>query len=89
MKRLAVVLSLAAMSQLAHAGDEDKKKSEDREVRYKEVTEVIFGEVGVQGTLVGPSGRFVPGDPPRHEMSFLKLRTDFKPEIKVSVDEVK
>ena len=92
MKRLAVLLTLAALAPLAHAGDDtddSKKKPTDREVRYQQVTEVIFGEVGVQGTVVGPDGRLVPGDPPRLQLSFLRLREDFEPEIKRSVDEVK
>lgn len=61
----------------------------DRDVRYRERTEIDFEGVDVTGQLVKPQGALLLD---RKRASFnplIKLRTDFNPEISNSVTEVK
>ncbi len=61
----------------------------EREIKYKERTEIIFDGVDVQGELVKPQGKLTVE---RRSASFnplIQLREDFNREMKDSVDEVK
>lgn len=61
----------------------------DRDVRYKDRTEIDFEGVDVTGQLVKPQGALLLD---RKRASFnplVKLRTDFNPEISSSVTEIK
>ena len=61
----------------------------DRDVRYKDRTEIDFEGVDVTGQLVKPQGALLLD---RKRASFnplIKLRADFNPEISNSVTEVK
>jgi len=61
----------------------------DRQVKYKERTEIDFEGVDVQGELVKPQGQLLLD---RRKASFnplIRLREDFNKEMKASVDEVK
>ena len=61
----------------------------DRDVRYKDRTEIDFEGVDVTGQLVKPQGALLL-DRKRASFNPLgKLRTDFNPEISNSVTEIK
>lgn len=64
-------------------------QDQDREVRYKDKTEIDFEGVDVEGQLVKPQGALLLD---RKRASFnplIKLRTDFNPEMSASVSEIK
>jgi hypothetical protein len=64
-------------------------KEKDREVTYRERTEIDFEGVDVQGQLVKPQGRLVLS---RRDASFnplIRLRENFDAEMKDSIDEIK
>ena len=64
-------------------------QEQDRDVRYKQKTEIDFEGVDVEGTLVKPQGALLLD---RKRASFnplIKLRTDFNPEMTMSVNEIK
>lgn len=74
---------LILITSLAFAQDED------RDIKYRERTEIDFEGVDVTGELVKPQGALLLD---RKRASFnplIKLRTDFNPEISTSVNEVK
>jgi len=61
----------------------------NRQVKYKERTEIDFEGVDVQGELVKPQGQLLLD---RRKASFnplIRLREDFNQEMKNSVDQVK
>ena len=81
--RILLVLSLLTISSTAMAQDDD------RNVRYKDRTEIDFEGVDVSGELVKPQGALLLD---RKRASFnplIKLRTDFNPEMSQSVNNVK
>ena len=81
--RILLVLSLLSLSSTALAQDDD------RNVRYKDRTEIDFEGVDVSGELVKPQGALLLD---RKRASFnplIKLRTDFNPEMSQSVNNVK
>jgi hypothetical protein len=64
-------------------------QEEDRDVKYKDRTEIDFEGVDVTGQLVKPQGALLLD---RKRASFnplIKLRADFNPEISSSVTEIK
>ena len=64
-------------------------QDEDRDIKYRERTEIDFEGVDVTGELVKPQGALLLD---RKRASFnplIKLRSDFNPEISTSVSEVK
>ncbi len=64
-------------------------QDQDREVRYKDKTEIDFEGVDVEGQLVKPQGALLLD---RKRASFnplIKLRSDFNPEMSASVSEIK
>ena len=74
---------LILIASLAFAQDED------RDIKYRERTEIDFEGVDVTGELVKPQGALLLD---RKRASFnplIKLRSDFNPEISTSVNEVK
>ena len=61
----------------------------DREIVYKQKTEIDFEGLDVEGQLVKPQGALLLD---RKRASFnplIKLRTDFNPEMTSSVNEIK
>lgn len=65
------------------------QETDDRQVKYKERTEIDFEGVDVEGELVKPQGQLLLD---RRKASFnplIRLREDFNNEMKQSVDEVK
>lgn len=64
-------------------------QEQDRDVRYKQKTEIDFEGVDVEGQLVKPQGALLLD---RKRASFnplIKLRTDFNTEMTMSVNEIK
>jgi hypothetical protein len=81
------LLAFAAASPVAaFAQDED---GEGRQVRYKEKTEIDFEGVDVSGELVKPSGSLLVDRKKAQFNPLIQLRTDFNPEMKESINEVK
>jgi hypothetical protein len=80
------LMAFAAFSAPALAQDED---AEGRQVRYKEKTEIDFEGVDVSGELVKPSGSLLVDRKKAQFNPLIQLRTDFNPEMKESVNEVK
>jgi len=81
--RILFMLSLLTISLPAMA------QEDDRNVRYKDRTEIDFEGVDVSGELVKPQGALLLD---RKRASFnplIKLRTDFNPEMSQSVNDVK
>ena len=69
---------------------QDKKVEEkEREVIYKERTEIDFEGVDITGELIKPQGKLVLD---RRKATFnplIRLRTNFDTEMKESTDEIK
>ena len=87
--RLIVALSaLPALATPAFAQDEDLGDS-NREVKYKERTEIDFEGVDVTGELVKPQGQLLLDRRKADFNPLIKLRESFDTEMKQSVDEVK
>ncbi|TVQ91784.1 MAG: hypothetical protein EA397_09315 [Deltaproteobacteria bacterium] len=61
----------------------------DRQVKYKERTEIDFEGVDVSGELVKPSGSLLVDRKKAQFNPMIRLRTDFKPEMRESINEVK
>lgn len=80
------LMAFAAFSVPALAQDDD---TEGRQVRYKEKTEIDFEGVDVSGELVKPSGSLLVDRKKAQFNPLIQLRTDFNPEMKESVNEVK
>jgi len=89
--KLAIVTAIVSVSG-AFAGKayaQDEGEGEDRNVKYKQTTEIDFEGLDVNGELVKPSSALVLD---RKKASFnplIKLRADFNEEMEQSVDEVK
>lgn len=82
-KTLAIATAFAVFATPALAQDEN------RDVKYKERTEIDFEGVDVTGELVKPQGQLLLD---RRKASFnplIRLREDFNKEMQQSVDEVK
>ena len=62
---------------------------DDRQIKYKERTEIDFEGVDVQGELVKPQGQLLLDRRKANFNPLIKLRQDFKDEMKQSVNEVK
>lgn len=61
----------------------------DREVRYKDKTEIDFEDLDVEGQLVKPQGALLLDRKRATFNPLIKLRTDFNPEMSQSVSEIK
>ena len=83
---IAAILGMSVFAMPAIAQDADDA---DRQVKYAERTEIDFDDMDVTGELVKPRGQAVME---RRKASFnplIRLRENFNPEMKQSVDEVK
>ena len=69
----------------AFAGDEPVAPK----VVYKAVTEVTFGEVGLEGEMIRPEVKISTERAKAHFPSFIQLRTEWKQEMARSVNDVK
>ena len=69
----------------AHAQD----KEEDRKVIYKERTEIDFESVDVTGALIKPAGALLIDRKRAQFNPLIRLRDDWKDEMKKSIDKVK
>lgn len=83
MTRLLVLSALSAsMASTAFAQDEGQ-------VKYRERTEIDFEGVDVSGELVKPAGGLILDRKKAEFNPLIRLREDFNPEMKQSIDEVK
>jgi hypothetical protein len=84
-RTLVITTALCFCANVAHAQEE----SSDRQVKYKERTEIDFDGVDVQGELVKPAGQLFLDRRKAQFNPLIRLREDFDTEMKRSVDEVK
>jgi hypothetical protein len=64
-------------------------QEEEGPVKYRERTEIDFEGVDVNGELVKPSGGLILDRKKAEFNPLIRLREDFNPEMKQSIDEVK
>jgi hypothetical protein len=76
---------LLLLVNLAFASDE----SEDREVVYKQKTEIDFEDLEIEGILQKPQSALVLERKKANFNPLIKLRTDWNDAMEQSVDEVK
>ena len=69
----------------AHAQDEE----ESRKVIYKQRTEIDFDSVDVNGELIKPAGALLIDRKRAQFNPLIRLRDDWKDEMKKSIDKVK
>ena len=69
----------------AHAQDEE----ESRKVIYKQRTEIDFDSVDVNGELIKPAGALLIDRKRAKFNPLIRLRTDWREEMKKSIDKVK
>ena len=69
----------------AHAQDEE----ESRKVIYKQRTEIDFDSVDVNGELIRPAGALLIDRKRAKFNPLIRLRTDWREEMKKSIDKVK
>ena len=81
--RIPIAIILLTMSLPALAQDDD------RNVRYKDRTEIDFEGVDVSGELVKPQGALLLDRKRANFNPLIKLRTDFNPEMSQSINNVK
>ena len=84
--RAALILSLTLLPGHASAGDDDEK---DRNVVYRQKTEIDFEDLEIEGILQKPQSALVLE---RKKASFnplIQLRTNWNQEMDQSVDEIK
>ena len=72
------------LSALAFANPE-----EDRKVVYKQKTEIDFEGVELEGQLIKPQGAIITERKNAAFNPLIQLRTDFKQEMSLSVEEMK
>ena len=86
----ASLLCLASASaQEESSGEVDSVPSGEPEIRYKQATEVDFGERGIEGRVRGPVGVYSGSLPGSSFQPLLRLKTDFDTEILASVQSVR
>ena len=73
------------LSALAFADPQE----EDRKVVYKQKTEIDFEGVELEGQLIKPQGSIITERQSAAFNPLIKLRTDFKQEMTLSVEEMK
>jgi len=73
------------LSALAFADPQE----EDRKVIYKQKTEIDFEGVELEGQLIKPQGSIITERQSAAFNPLIKLRTDFKQEMTLSVEEMK
>jgi len=81
-----ILFTLALLFPLtAHAQDEE----EGRKVIYKQRTEIDFDSVDVNGELIKPAGALLIDRKRAQFNPLIRLRDDWKDEMKKSIDKVK
>lgn len=85
MRSLLILITFCASS-VSFAGD---KHDNDRQVVYKQKTEIDFEGVEIQGQLVKPMGSLLLDRRRANFNPLIKLRVDFDSEMAASVDEIK
>jgi len=80
-----LALTLLALPVTAFAQED----ADGRQIKYKERTEIDFEGVDVTGELVKPQGALLLDRRKANFNPLIKLRQDFKDEMKQSVNEVK
>ena len=73
------------LSMLAFA----EPQEEDRKVVYKQKTEIDFEGVELEGQLIKPQGAIITERKTAAFNPLIQLRTDFKQEMSLSVEEMK
>lgn len=87
MIRFAVVFGLSLLATSAFAGDDKDRK--EVEVRYKAITELDLTGVELTAPVVKPNIGWINQLNHLEFDSLVKLRKDFKPEMRSSVAEVR
>lgn len=83
MKSTLSVIALLLFSSTSYAQDGEQ------EVMYKAKTEIDFEGLEVEGELIKPQGALLRERSTAAFNPLIKLRTDFKPEMNQSVNEIK
>ena len=83
--QIAIIGALTALSTAAFAQDEDG----NRQIKYKERTEIDFEGVDVSGELVKPQGSLLIDRKKAQFNPLIELRENFNQEMKDSINEVK
>jgi hypothetical protein len=84
-----VLGALVFVSQLAWAQSDEVDPDTGRKVKYQEREEIIFEGVSLHGELVGPDLIGVKETRRPVFNPLVRLREDWNPEMKASVDQVK
>jgi len=82
------ILALSTLL-LPLAASAQETDAEGRQIKYKERTEIDFEGVDVTGELVKPQGALLLDRRKANFNPLIKLRQDFRDEMKQSVNEVK
>ena len=83
--RIPLILSLTLLHGHSYAGDDE----EDRQVVYKQKTEIDFEDLEIEGVLQKPQSALVLERKKANFNPLIKLRTDWQDKMEESVDEVK
>jgi hypothetical protein len=83
--RIPLILSLTLFPGHSYAGDDE----EDRQVVYKQKTEIDFEDLEIEGVLQKPQSALVLERKKANFNPLIKLRTDWQDKMEESVDEVK
>lgn len=65
------------------------QEAEERQIKYKERTEIDFEGVDITGELVKPAGSLVMDRRKAQFNPLIRLRLDFDDKMKESIDEIK
>jgi hypothetical protein len=84
--QLALIGGLTALSTVAFAQDDDVG---NRQIKYKERTEIDFEGVDVSGDLVKPQGSLLIDRKKAQFNPLIELRENFNQEMRDSINEVK
>jgi hypothetical protein len=82
-------LLLVCFSAWAQTEPEEIDAATGRKIKWLEREEIIFDGVSLQGELVGPDGKMHQEHKRPVFNPLIKLRNDWNPEMRASVDEVK
>ena len=82
-------LTLFLMFSGAAMADAPEEPTSDRQIVYKQRTEIDFEGVEVEGTLVRPQGSLILDRRAGSFNPLIRLRMDFEPELNNSVNLIK
>ena len=82
-------LTLFLMFSGAAMADAPEEPTSERQIVYKQRTEIDFEGVEVEGTLVRPQGSLILDRRAGSFNPLIRLRMDFEPELNNSVDYIK